>query len=111
MMTISQGEQVRSMPIAQLRVLAASATISNVEDIQAWFGPNCLSHTFDDSYRPVPLTWRVQTYTMAATYSFDKALIGRLSGVIRSHSSGRPTLVFCNSRKVCQQAAQQVWQA
>ena len=108
MMTISMSEQVRSMPIARLRVLAASATIQNVEDIATWLGPRCVAKKFDDSYRPVPLTWRVLTYPMQATYSFDKALIYKLSFVIRDHSAGRPTLVFCNSRKVCQQAAAQI---
>ena len=38
MRTISQAHEVRGMPIASLRVLAASATISNVEDIAAWLG-------------------------------------------------------------------------
>ena len=53
MMTISQGNAVRGMPIASLRVLAASATISNVEDISAWLGPRCVIKAFDASYRPV----------------------------------------------------------
>lgn len=105
MRTISQAHEVRGMPIASLRVLAASATISNVEDIAAWLGPRCVVRSFDDSYRPVPLHWRVLTYPMAATYSFDKLLIGHVQQVVREHAGGRPALVFCNSRKTCQQTA------
>ena len=94
------------MPIAKLRVLAASATISNAEDIQSWFGPSCVVRQFDDSYRPVPLTWRVLTYPMHQLYSFDKALIAKLPYVVREHAAGRPALVFCQSRNACKQAAQ-----
>ena len=35
-------------------------------------------------------------------------LIERLYAVVREHSAGRPAICFCNSRKVCQQAAAQV---
>lgn len=105
MRTIAQGEQVAAMPIAKLRVLAASATVSNVEDIATWLGPHCKTKRFDESYRPVPLRWRVLTWPMAKTFTFDKLLIDRLLPVVREHAAGRPALVFCNSRKVCQLAA------
>eukprot|EP00900_Chrysochromulina_parva_P024602 jgi/Chrpa1/6776/Chrysochromulina_OHIO_Genome00019675-RA len=105
MMTISQGAEVRGMPIARLRVLAASATIANAEDLQAWLGPSCVVRQFDESYRPVPLSWRVLTYPMHALYTFDKALIANLPAVVREHAAGRPTLVFCQSRNACKQAA------
>lgn len=52
------------MPIARLRVFAASATVSNVQDIATWLGPTCVVKQFDESFRPVPLRWRVQTYPM-----------------------------------------------
>lgn len=42
------------------------------------------------------------------TFTFDKALAERLYSVVRENSAGRPALVFCNSRKVCQLAAGQV---
>ena len=108
MKAISQGNDVKGMPISALRIIAASATVSNVEDIASWLGPHCVAKQFDDSYRPVPLQWRVMTYPMVATYTFDKSLISQLFAVIRGNSSGRPSLVFCNSRKVCQQAAQHI---
>ena len=45
MRTVSQAEQVHSagLPIAKMRVLAASATMSNVEDVAAWLGPGASS--------------------------------------------------------------------
>ena len=106
--TIAQSEQVTSMPISKLRIFAASATVSNVEDVAAWFGPRTIVKRFDESYRPVPLQWRVLTYPMAQTFTFDKYLSQKLFQVVREHASRRPTLVFCNSRKVCKEAAQQV---
>lgn len=108
MRTVSQGEQVQGMPIAKLRVLAASATMSNIDDIAAWLGPATAVRQFGEEYRPVPLRWRVLTYPMGKVFAFDKMLTERLYSVIREHSSGRPSLCFCNSRKVCQQAASQV---
>lgn len=106
--TIAQGADVAGMPIAKLRVFAASATISNVEDIAEWLGHGTVIKRFDESYRPVPLTWRVLTYPMAKPFTFDKFLSQKVYGVVRDHASGRPALVFCNSRKICKEAAAQV---
>lgn len=105
MRTISASAQVRGMPIASLRVLCVSATMSNVEDIATWLGPGCLIRRFDESYRPVKLVTKVIGYPMGRAYSFDQLLVDKLFGIIKANSSGRPSLVFCNSRKVCGQAA------
>ena len=45
---------------------------------------------------------------MGKVFAFDKALTERVYSVVRENGGGRPALVFCNSRKVCQQAAGQV---
>jgi replicative superfamily II helicase len=47
---------------------------------------------------------RVRLLRLAA----DKYLAERLYAVVREHAAGRPTLVFCNSRKTCKDAASQV---
>ena len=111
MQTISRGDSlVASMPIARLRVLAASATVANVHEVAEWLGPTTAVMQFDESFRPVPLTWRVLAYPMGKVFTFDKALIGRLFQVVREYAASRPALVFCNSRKTCQQAAAAVAQ-
>ena len=106
--TIGGGHDVAGMPISRLRVFAASATVSNVEDIAAWLGPATVVRRFGEEYRPVPLSWRVLTYPMAKTFMFDRLLAAKVFHVVREHASGRPSLVFCNSRKVCKEAAAQV---
>jgi replicative superfamily II helicase len=58
------------MPIGRLRVFAASATVSNIEDVAAWLGPGCVTKRFDDSFRAVPLTWRVLTFPMNRVFTF-----------------------------------------
>lgn len=69
MRTISQSADVASMPISRLRVLAASATMSNVEDIAAWLGPRTVIRQFGEEYRPVALRWQVKTYPSAPIHS------------------------------------------
>ena len=64
MRTISKTEQLQNMPIARMRVLAASATMSNVEDVAAWLGPGTAIREFGEEFRPVPLRWRVLAYPM-----------------------------------------------
>ena len=49
----SRAPQVRSMPVASLRIFGASATIENVEDVAAWLGPQTAVKRFGDEYRPV----------------------------------------------------------
>lgn len=42
---------------------------------------------------------------MSQTYTFDqRVLIPQLKGIIQKYSAGRPSLVFCNSRVICQKA-------
>ena len=59
----------------------------------------------------MPLTWKVLSYPMGRTYTFDGSLIPKLSAVVGQYAGGRPALVFCNSRKISQQAAAAVAQA
>ena len=66
MRTLSQSAAVRGTPIASLRSVSLSATISNHEDIARWLDGGCLVKAFDESYRPVPLQWRVLTYPMGS---------------------------------------------
>ena len=55
MRTLSQSAEVRGTPIAALRSVSLSATISNHEDIARWLDGGCVVKAFDETYRPVPL--------------------------------------------------------
>ena len=106
MKLISLSEMLGDTPLRWLRFVAISATIANIDDIARWLHPQCAVATFDSSYRPVPLQWHVEAHDMRITYTFDAQLASRLWPVVRKHSGGRPALVFCNSRKTADLAAQ-----
>lgn len=91
-----------------VRLIAASATISNPLDLSEWLGVSS-PLIFGAEFRPVPLQTIVQCYPKNENFNeflFDKRLTNHLGGVIQQHSSGRPTLVFCATRNGAQQAAQ-----
>ena len=64
----AQSPDTRTCPIASLRLVGVSATIANLEDIGAWFGPQCAILEFDSAFRPVPLSWHVLSWQMNITY-------------------------------------------
>ncbi|KAL3847245.1 hypothetical protein ACJMK2_018167 [Sinanodonta woodiana] len=86
------------------RFIAVSATIPNIEDCNT-----CICR-MDESSRPVKLRKIVIGYNFdehrASLFQFDMMLSYRLAGIIHSYSDGKPTLVFCASRKSVQQAAE-----
>ncbi|KAI6658705.1 ATP-dependent DNA helicase HFM1-like [Oopsacas minuta] len=90
-----------------IRLVAASATIPNCEDIAEWFGEGAKVVRVDESQRPVPLTRIVLPYSSRdmSEFKFDISLSYKLRSVIQSYSEGKPTLIFCSTRKGTQQAA------
>jgi ATP-dependent DNA helicase HFM1/MER3 len=55
---------------------------------------------FGDEVRPVPLEVSVRAYPATMTdFLFEKSLDAHLPAVLASHSDGRPSLIFCASRK------------
>jgi len=84
-----------------MRIIALSATLPNLIDIGNWL--NCrheFIHYFDETFRPVPLTVRVESYGIDSNpYLFEKSLDAKVTEVIRRYSSGKQTLVFCNTKK------------
>lgn len=135
MLALSKSAEVRGAPIATLRTVSLSATISNHDDLARWLGgggavndgqgggtggggagggddsgagSTCLALHFGEGFRPVRLEWQVLAFPMTNVFHFDSLLVGRLPEVVRTHCAGRPALVFCNSRKATTQAAAQL---
>jgi ATP-dependent DNA helicase HFM1/MER3 len=93
-------------PISLLRILALSATVSNMDDIAKWLDSKCFE--FGDSYRPVPLQLYVFGYQKTQSdFLFDNSLSYKICDLIISYSSGKPSMIFCSSRKGCISAAKQ----
>lgn len=94
-----------------LRFVAVSATVFNVQDIADWFSIDksvAVVHRVDASQRPVKLRTIVLGYTAnskANEFSFDNQLNHKLADVIKEHSDCKPTLVFCATRKSATTAA------
>ncbi|WVZ74587.1 hypothetical protein U9M48_022751, partial [Paspalum notatum var. saurae] len=85
---LSQHDDMKSFPLANVRFIAVSATIPNIEDIAEWLrAPPEGIKRFGEEMRPVKLTTKV----------FD---------ILMQHSRGKSALIFCATRKGAQEAAQ-----
>lgn len=85
-----------------MRTIAVSATLPNLGDIATFVGAN-EAHTFDDSYRPVPLTVHVigQGFVGDGStdqYRFWSGLDRSIPELIHRFSKKKPSLVFCHSK-------------
>jgi replicative superfamily II helicase len=85
----------------RLRIIAASATIPNIDEIAVWLRTDTATSckTFPESHRPVPLQTKVLGYSMRNQWTFAHYLDKRLLQVIMEYSNNRPALVFCTSRQ------------
>lgn len=89
-----------------MRIIALSATISNVGDISKWIALNdnnqkpANNFSFDDSYRAVKLDKLVFGYQKDSDniYYSDVSLNSKLDEIISIHSLGKPILIFCPTR-------------
>lgn len=94
-----------------LRFIAVSATVSNVQDIATWFStPTSAAQVYqvDSRERPVKLRTLVMGYTANKNvneFSFDNLLNHKLPEVIKQYSNEKPTLIFCATRKSAVSAA------
>lgn len=101
--------------VPPFRILAVSATIANLNDIGSWLAPqgsrNAIVRAFDDSVRPCPITTHVIGFPSASTsngFIVERMLTSRLPFVIKDYSEGRPSLVFCVTKKGCETAANEL---
>lgn len=98
---------------SKVRLIALSATIPNCEDVADWIGQSSTNplnsahlEFFGQGFRPVPLEKKVVTFHKnLEDHAFDNYLNGELWKCLEQHTPGKPTLVFCLSRKSCRAAA------
>jgi replicative superfamily II helicase len=85
-----------------LRIIAVSATLPNISEIAAFLEAN-EAYTFDESYRPVPLTTHVIGQgkigeKSTGHFHFWRNLDRNVPEIIRRFSKARPAIVFCHSK-------------
>lgn len=85
---------------SNMRVVAVSATLPNIIDIAAFLDAH-EAYSFDSSYRPVPLSTHVigLGHIGKNQFLFDKSLNRHVPELIRRFSNGRPSIVFCHTKK------------
>ncbi|XP_063363913.1 probable ATP-dependent DNA helicase HFM1 [Cydia amplana] len=100
-----QGTEPTCSAPPSIRFVAVSATVSNPEDVGDWLGTNkkpAVFHKFGDECRPVKLQRIVEGYACAegtSIFKFDLILNYKLWPIIQKYYDGKPTLIFCNTRK------------
>ncbi|ETS77594.1 hypothetical protein PFICI_09656 [Pestalotiopsis fici W106-1] len=98
---------------ANVRFIALSATIPNLNDIAVWLGRNhrrqeqpARQFGFGEELRPVKLQKYVHGYKSSGNdFAFDKVLDGKLISLLSQYGERKPILVFCFTRKSCEQTA------
>lgn len=110
MATLGALPEFADSSLAKLRILALSATIPNIADIAQWLrAPPHATLVFGNEYRPVQVDVKCFSYDDGKNdFLFDRNLNYRLFEVVRQHSRDRPTLIFCTTRNMTEQAAQQL---
>jgi ATP-dependent DNA helicase HFM1/MER3 len=85
---------------ASIRIVAVSATLPNIQDCAALISA-CECYTFDHTYRPVPLQTHVVGLGVIGKneFQFWNFIDRRIPELIHKFSSGKPTIVFCHSKK------------
>ncbi|XP_047533405.1 probable ATP-dependent DNA helicase HFM1 [Vanessa atalanta] len=96
---------ISSVSAAKIRFVAISATVSNPDDVATWLGSadrQAVYYKFGDECRPVKLKRIVEGYPCAdgtSIFKFDIVLNYKLWPIIQKYHNGKPTLIFCNTRK------------
>ncbi|ODV84007.1 hypothetical protein CANARDRAFT_190594, partial [[Candida] arabinofermentans NRRL YB-2248] len=93
---------------SNLRTIALSATVPNIEDISRWLtnksSTAATTLIYGEEYRAVQLEKTVYGYRNAAIsneYQFDTYLNSKLVEVLSMHSKGKPVMIFCPTRNSC----------
>jgi ATP-dependent DNA helicase HFM1/MER3 len=102
-----------------MRFLAVSATIPNTEDIACWLGESpdysARFYKINEEMRPVKLQKIVMCYPHpagASQFHFEMSLSYKLRAILFKYADGKPTLIFCSTRKgvehTCSTLTQQI---
>lgn len=90
---------------ANIRIIAVSATIPNIEDVSEWLNSQAENKStkvlsFDDTYRQIDLKKHVYGYSFPNQneFQYDSLYNLRLSEILRKHSDQRSVLIFCPTR-------------
>eukprot|EP01048_Picozoa_sp_COSAG05_P016659 COSAG05_NODE_2176_length_3436_cov_7.315134_2_plen_144_part_00 len=84
--------------LPNVRIVAASATVTNPEDVSAWLGAKAC--VFGEEYRPVPLNVVVKGYqSYSNPFLFSRGLTAHLSSIVTQYNNNRPALIFCATRR------------
>jgi ATP-dependent DNA helicase HFM1/MER3 len=89
-----------------VRFVALSATVPNLEDVAAWLGRSSAtpyvpanSERFGEDFRPVKLKKHVRGYSYNGNeFVLDQCLDKKLPEVIAEFSERKPIMVFCMTR-------------
>jgi ATP-dependent DNA helicase HFM1/MER3 len=83
-----------------MRLVAVSATLPNIGDIASFLDAH-EAYIFDSSFRPVPLSTHVVGLGFIGKnqFLFDKGLNRHIPDLIKRFSKGRPTIIFCHTKK------------
>jgi ATP-dependent DNA helicase HFM1/MER3 len=89
-----------------MRLIAVSATLPNIQDVAEFLGAN-EAFSFDESYRPVPLSIQVVGLGNVGKneYRFWTTLDQQVPHLIAKYSDGKQTLIFCHTKKETQNLA------
>ena len=101
----------RSPNSEKLRFIAVSATCPNINEIGDWLNtPQSNVCVFGDEYRPVKLYTQVIGYPCKSSnkFLFHQNLKYRVFDLIMRYYDGKPTLLFCGTRKDTINTSQQI---
>ena len=103
---------------SSVRFVALSATVPNSEDISKWLGKDHTNpqlparrEVFGEELRPVKLQKHVYGFDCGQgdnAHVFDRFLDQKLPNLLAKHTRRKPILVFCFTRKSCEQTAQKL---
>ena len=94
-----------------VRIVAASGSFDNLEEVADWLGvdKNEGLFKFTEEHRPVPISIQAVGYRAAKNpFVFENSLNGHVIELIRDHSQGKPTLIFCSTQSSAQKCAENI---